>query len=144
MYTSLCTCTNVLVTETETVKLLLGNNNCTCVNIERRGGLGFALSNPDPDDVDIRCPINAAQGYYSPVNCNRFNDSDLTPFFDLRDNPSENSHTMCFGNISKKINGLRLEFFVLRLERCSSTPPYAAREYFRSFEFNGKLYIIIV
>ena len=128
-----------VVTETEVINLLLGNNNCTCVDVERPGGLSFVISNPDPDELDIVCRIHGT-GCYSPVTCNSFNDSGLIPFFQLCDNPPENSHILCFGNISKQLNGSRFELFALKAARCPSTPQYAAREYFKSFEFSGKLY----
>ena len=129
---------NTTVTETETINLLLGNNNCTCVDVERRGGLSFALSNPDPDEVDIVCRVRGT-GCYSPSVCNSFSDSGLVPFFRACDNPSENSHRLCFGNISEQLNGSRFDLFVLKRARCESTPVYTVREYFRSFKLNGKL-----
>ena len=108
--------------------------------MERRGGLGFALSNPYPDQVDILCRVRSKLGCYSPATCKTFNDSGLVPFFHACDNPSENTHTLCFGNISEKLSGSRLDLFVSKRVLCQTdSGPYVAREYFRSFELNGKL-----
>lgn len=127
------------VTETEIVNLLLGNNNCTCVNVERRGGLSFALSNPDPDKMDIVCRVHGTE-CYSPTACRTFNDSGLPPFFHVCDNPPENTHVLCFGNISERLSHLRLDLFALKRVIClTESLQYATREYFRSFELNGKL-----
>ena len=127
------------VTATETVNILLGNNNCTCVDVEHRGGLSFAISNPDTDLADIVCRVHSTDGCYSPAACKTFDDSRLIPFFRACDNPAENSHVLCFDNISEILSDLRLDLFTLKWTRCSSGSSYVAREYFRSFQLNGKL-----
>ena len=130
------------VTATEIVNIWLGNNNCTCIDVERREGLSFAISNPDTNVTDIVCRVRSNGWCYSPAPCQTFKNSTLVPFFHICDNPSENSHALRFGNITKILSGLRLDLFALKLVRCSSGSHYAAREYFKSFQLNGKLIIV--
>lgn len=105
--------------------------------MERQGALGFALSNPEPDQVDIMCRVNA-DGCYSPEVCNKFRNSRFVPFFRVC---NTTTYTLCFGNVSDILNGLKLELFAPKRVICGSglIPFYATREYFRSFELNGEL-----
>ena len=128
------------VNETEIVYLVLGDNNCTCVQIECQGSLNVAISNPASSTPDILCPI-FADDCYNPTDCNGF---DGMSFFQICDDQSENlmGHCMyntCFGNASELLNGTRLDFFVINKTRCGSTQVYYPREYLRSLEMRGKI-----
>ena len=131
------------VTEVETVNVLLGNNNCTCVDIGCYGGLNVAISNPDPNQLDLVCPVYA-KNCYSPEMCTGF---DGIPFFQICEqssNVSECKYNICFGNISEKLNNSRLDFYVSERIICESTfTVYYARRYIRSFEIKGNSFIRI-
>lgn len=129
------------MTETETINLLLGNNNCTCVELESIGGLNFALSVSDPNRVDTMCPIYG-NPCYSPAACGVFNatiNGTVTdPFFRICET-LDNIYTLCFGNVSEYLHGLRLQFFITRRTICSQTSTaYPANTYIRSFDLVGK------
>ena len=117
----------------------MGNNNCSCVELECRGALNVAISNPGVSSMpDVICPV-FAETCYSPAACNRF---DETPFFLICDHQSENSvmdcaYSLCFGNATEELNGTRLDFFALNKTRCDSGLVYYPREYYRSFELRG-------
>ena len=129
------------VTQTEQINLLLGNNNCTSVPMKRQGGLRFAISNPNPDEVDVICPIYApANQCYSPDICNNFNGN---PFFHICEDPSANSYNLSFGNVTRQLNGTRLDFFIITRILCPTSPVYIARTYVRSFELNGECISIL-
>ena len=132
------------MTETETINLLLGNNNCTCIEIECQGALNIAISNPDPSQADILCPVYG-DTCYSPTKCGHFND---TPFFQICENPpqsSECTYNMCFGNnITEQLNGTRLDFFTLNKTICGSATVYSARVYIRSFEIKGNTFKLLL
>ena len=125
------------MTETETINLLLGNNNCTCVEMDCQGGLNVAISNPDPNQLDIVCPVYA-DTCYSPEKCNGFND---TSYFNICEQSSESSeckYKLCFGNISEKLNNSRLDFYVSERSICQETLTlYYARKYIKSLEIQG-------
>ena len=105
-----------------------------------RGALNVAISNPDPNQVDIICPVYGNMSY-SPERCHGFNS---VPFFNIREVSVSNSETsscklnMCFGNVSEVLNNSRLDFFVLEKVICDITV-YTARTYVRSFEIKGEL-----
>ena len=126
------------VTETEIINLLLGNNDCTCVKIDCQGALNIAISNPDPDQSDALCPVftNNASSCYSPRSCHQFND---ISFFQICQNTSNSScvYRICFGNITKQLNGTRLDFFVLKKIICNFSIAYNTRVYIRSLKING-------
>ena len=129
------------MTQTEQIDLLLGNNNCTSVPMERRGGLGFAVSNPNPDEVDVVCPIFRRNQCYSPDACNSFN-GNIDPFFRICEDPSANSYNLLFGNVTRQLNGTRLDFFVTTKTVCP-TSVYFARTYIRSFKLSGECISIL-
>lgn len=137
-------CTLIIaVNETETINVLLGNNNCTCVEIECQGGLNIAISNPDPRQLDIVCPVYTmnAETCYSPEICNGFND---TPYFHICESSSEASgckYDICFGNITEKLNKSRMDLYVSERVICDSIPVpsvYYSRRYIKSFELKGE------
>lgn len=126
------------VTMTETINLYLGNNNCTCVELDCQRGLSFAISNPDPNQVDIICPVYAST-CYSPERCSRFNG---IPFFSICETfehpDSDCKLRMCFGNVSEILNNSRLDFFLSEKVICRNLGTiYFARRYIRSFEIKG-------
>jgi hypothetical protein len=105
--------------------------------MEPRGGLSFAISNLNPDEVDIVCPIYApANQCYSPDACISFNDT-MDPFFRICEDRSLNLYTLLFDNVTRQLNGTRLDFFNTTKIICPSSV-YFTRTYFRSFELNGK------
>ena len=103
-----------------------------------RGALNVAISNFDPNQVDIICPVYG-DTCYSPERCHGFND---TPFFSIcetsESSGSDCKFNLCFGNISKVLNNSRLDFFVSEKVICDITA-YTARRYIRSFEIKGEL-----
>ena len=105
-----------------------------------QGGLNVAISNPDPNQVDIICPVYGNMSY-SPERCYGFNG---VPFFNIREVSVSNSGTstcklsICFGNISEVLNNSRLEFFVSEKVICDITV-YTARMYIRSFDIKGEI-----
>ena len=126
------------VTETETINLLLGNNNCTCVNIECQGALYIVISNNDPNQEDILCPVytSRTRSCYNPSTCHEF---ESTPFFRICENSSDGlecMYNMCFENITEQLNGTRLDFFILNRIICA-IGPYFTRIYIKSFELRG-------
>lgn len=127
------------MTETETINLLLGNNNCSCVNIQCLGGLGIVISNPDLEDA--LCPVYIPDTCYSPSFCGQFQG---TPFFRICENPSESdglgcTYSMCFENITVQLNGTKLDFFTLTRTICRATSTiYVTRTYMSSFEIKGE------
>ena len=134
------------MSETETINLLLGNNNCTCFEMEGIGGLNFALSVSDPNQVDIMCPIYG-DPCYSPAVCNAFKINGISPFFRICET-LDNIYVLCFGNISEYLNGLRLQFFTTRRTICSQLgTAYPVNTYIRSFVLVGKqvhdIYIVL-
>ena len=42
-----------IVSKMEIVNLLLGNNNCMCVEMDCGGALNIAISKPDPSQLDL-------------------------------------------------------------------------------------------
>lgn len=129
---------NIAVSETETVNVLLGNNNCSSVRLESLQELYFAVSNPEPNELDIICPIHIRHGKlcFSPEMCNNFNNSDITSFFRIC-GTAESSFTLYSSNVTEQlIPSLRLDFFTLTKVSC--TPLYYSRTYIRSFEFKGE------
>ena len=108
----------------------------TCVEMDYQGALNVAISNPDPNLVDIICPVYGDM-CYSPERCHGFNE---IPFFSICETlMSENSDgklNMCFGNVSEILNNSRLDFFVSEKVICDITI-YTARTYIRSFEIKG-------
>ena len=129
---------HLAVTKTEIISLVLGDNKCTCIEIECQGSLNVAISNPANSAPDILCPV-FADSCYSPSDCNGF---DGTSFFQICEDRPDNlmnscTYNMCFGNVSEPLNGTRLDFFVLNKTRCGSTLVYHPREYYRSFEIRG-------
>lgn len=127
------------VTETGTINLLLGNNNCSCVNIQCLGSLYAVVSNPDLEDA--LCPVyTLGSTCYSPSFCGQFQG---TPFFRICENRSESdglgcTYSMCFGNITEQLNGTKLDFFVLTRTLCQAASTiYLTRTYIRSFEIKG-------
>ena len=128
---------NYAVTETETINLLLGNNNCTCVEMECQRALNVAISNSDPNQMDIICPVYA-NTCYSPESCRGFNDIPFFTICEVFESPDlECTLRICFGNVSEALNNSRLDFFVSRRVICNTI--YAARTYIKSFEIIGKL-----
>ena len=127
------------VTEIETINLLMGHNNCTCIEMDCQGALNVAISNSDPNQLDIVCPVYG-DTCYSPERCHGFND---TPFFSICETSesSDCKFNLCFGNISEVFNNSRLDFFVSEKVICDITV-YTARRYIRSFEIKGELYHI--
>ena len=126
------------MTETETINLILGNNNCTCIAMECQGALNVAISKPD-SQTDILCPVYG-NTCYTPTRCGHFNDA---PFFRICENPSQSLeciYNMCFGNITEELNGTRMDFFVLNKTICESAPVYSASVYIRSFEIKGNTF----
>ena len=125
-------------TQTEQLNLLVGNNNCTCVDIERHRSLYVAISKPNTNPPDVLCPIYILQDIgscYNPSGCNRFSG---TPFFHICESQNQPaSYNMCFGNITEKLNGTRLDFYILNKTMCDSGAPYPARIYMLSFEISG-------
>ena len=98
--------------------LLLGSNNCMCVEMDCQGALNVAISNPDLNQVDIICPVYGnTMSCYSPERCHGFSD---IPFSRICETSVSNSETsscklnMRFGNISEVLNNSRLDFFYLR------------------------------
>ena len=126
------------VSRTETVNLLLGNNDCTCVEMDCQGALNVAISNPDPNQVDILCPVYG-DTCYSPQICHGFNE---VPFFNICEvsRSSDCKLNICFGNVSEVLNNTRLDFFVSEKVICDITL-YTARAYIRSFEIKGEILI---
>lgn len=128
--------------ETKQLNLLAGNNNCTCVNIECKESLHVAISKPDMRPPDVLCPIyilSSTRSCYSADGCNRFSG---TPFFRICESQnlatsSDCNYNMCFGNITEKLNGTRLDFYELNKTMCESGTPYPARIYVLSFELIG-------
>lgn len=128
------------VNKTERLNLLLGNNNCTCVNIDCHGSLNVAVSNPDSSQADILCPVFTLdpKHCYSPHKCARFT---VTPFFQICKKVQDDSsctYSMCFGNVTEQLNQTRMDFFLLNKTLCESSPLYTARIFIRSFQINGK------
>ena len=113
------------------MNLLLGNNDCTCVEMDCQGALNVAISNPDPNEVDIICPVYG-DTCYSPEICHGFNG---VPFFNICEiSMSENSSckfNLCFRNVSEALNNSRLDFFVSKKVVCDITD-YTARNPLRS------------
>ena len=132
-------CNILAVTETEIISLILGDNNCTCIEIECQRSLNVAISNPVSSVPDVLCPI-FADDCYSPTDCNGFDDTSFFQICDDQPNDLMNSCTynMCFGNVSELLNGTRLDFFVLNKTRCGPTQVYYPREYLKSLEIRGK------
>ena len=135
-----CSYTHI-VNETETINVLLGNNNCTCVEMECQGGLNIAISNPDQGQLDTVCPVYTmhADTCYSPEICNGFND---TPYFHICESSSESSgcnYDICFGNITEKLNNSRMDFYVSERVICDDTlSVYYSRRYIKSFEITDR------
>lgn len=126
------------VTKTETVSLLLGNNNCTCVSMESVGGLSFAISNPKPNEVDVICPIYVPDNQcYNPEVCNNFN-GNIAPFFRICEDPLARIYILCFGNVTGELNRSRIDFFVPTRTFCPTSSVYRTRTYVRSFELSGE------
>ena len=128
------------VSRTETVNLLLGNNDCTCVEMDCQGALNVTISNPDPNEVDIICPVYG-DTCYSPEICHSFIG---IPFFNICETSmSENSKcklNLCFRNVSEALNNTRLDFFISEKVICDTTDTvYTARTYIRSFDIRGEL-----
>ena len=121
--------------ETETIEVLSGYNDCSCVQLESLEDLHFAVSNPNLTKLDIKCGIYASgETCYRPKLCNDIlNNENITDFFRICGN---GPFTLCSGNISKSVDGLRLDFYRLTrmLPSCSSF----IRTYTRSFIFKGK------
>ena len=134
------------MTRTKQLNLLVGNNNCTCVDIECYGSLYVAISKPKnvTNLPDALCPIHISQNTgpcYNPSGCNRLSG---TPFFRVCESqnlPASSgcTYNMCFGNITEELNGTRLDFYVLNKTICDLGALYPARIYMLSFEINGKL-----
>ena len=127
------------VTTTETINLYLGNNNCTCVEMDcQQGPLSIAISNPDPNQEDIICPLYAGT-CYSPERCNRFNGIPFFNICEIFEHPdSDCKLRICFGNVSEILNNSRLDFFLSEKVICGNLGfVYFARRYIRSFEIKG-------
>ena len=104
--------------------------------MECQGALNVAISNPDPNQLDIICPVYE-DTCYSPERCHGFND---IPFFSICETSISGCKlNMCFGNISEILNNSRLDFFVSEKVICDITV-YTARTYIRSFEIKGEFY----
>lgn len=135
---------DISVSGTEIINLLLGNNNCTCIELERIGGLNFAFPVSDPSEVDLMCPIfgNPCYSTASTSRCStlKINGTMIPPFFQICETPTNfETYTLCFGNVSEYLNGLRLQFFTSRRTICPSTGSYyATNTYIRSLELKGK------
>ena len=99
-----------------------------------RGALNVAISNPDPNQVDILCPVYG-DTCYSPQICHGFNE---VPFFNICEvsRSSDCKLNICFGNVSEVLNNTRLDFFVSEKVICDINV-YNARTYIRSFEIEG-------
>ena len=122
------------MTKTEIINLLLGNNNCSCVNIQCLGGLYAVVSSPDLEDA--LCPVySRGSSCYSPSFCGQFQG---TPFFRICQNPSESgcTYSICFENITEQLNGTKLDFFILTRTLCEEII-YITRTYISSFEIKG-------
>ena len=128
------------MTETGTINLLLGDNNCTCVNIQCLGSLYVVVSNPDPNMEDALCPVyTLGSACYNPSVCGQFQG---TPFFRICENPSDGLgctyYSICFENITEQLNGTKLDFFKLTRTICLATSTiYLTRTYISSFEIKG-------
>ena len=125
---------------TETVQLLLGNNNCTHVEIACNGGLHFVATNPNLTLSDITCPAYVLKNgtCFSIDDCFNFNAP--RPFFHICKNPLNNSRcSVFFGNITSELSGVKLFFYKLIGNNCGqSQDPWPTRLYFRSFLLNSK------
>ena len=132
------------MTKTETINLLIGNNNCTCIEMEPQRSLSFAIPNPHVDEMDIKCPIYAsANQCYSPENCNSFRGI-IASFFHICEvsSKSENKiYKLCFDDISEQLNSSRLDFYIVTRTPCPSAISFT-RTYIRSFELSGKQFIL--
>ncbi len=108
-----------------------------------QGALNVAISNPDPNEVDLICPVYGDM-CYSPEICHGFNG---VPFFNICETSmSENlicKLNLCFKNVSEAFNNSRLDFFVSEKVICMDTTVYTARTYIRSFEIRGKLITLL-
>ena len=106
---------------TEAINLFLGNNNCTCVELDcQRGSLSIAISNPDPNQEDIICPVYAGT-CYSPERCHRFNGIPFFSICEIFEHPdSDCKLRICFGNVSETLNNSRLDFFLSEKVICGN------------------------
>ena len=133
---------SVAVTETEKITVLLGSNNCTsCVEIDCHGGLNVAISNPDPSQLDILCPVYSdSSTCFSPDQCHGFRG---TPFFEICEVPSDSQsseckYRLCFDNALENLNNSRVDLFVFDRIVCEETLTlYYARRYIKSYEIKG-------
>ena len=129
------------MTQTERLELLVGNNNCKCVEIKCQGSLYVIISSPNASPPDTLCSIHVNKpSCYSPNECRQFNGT-TAPFFSVCENPlamasTDCTYSMCFGNITEELNGTRLDFLILNKTICASDPVYFARVYIQSFELN--------
>ncbi len=104
------------------------------------GALNVAISNHDPNQEDIICPVYAASTCYSPERCNRFNGIPFFSICEVFEHPhSDCKLRMCFDNVSEILNNSRLDFFLAEKVICrnSAFVIYFARRYIRSFEIKG-------
>ena len=129
---------NIAVNQTEMVSVLLGDNNCSCARLESLQSLYFAVSNPDVNELDVTCPIYTRNNScYSPEICNGFKNEDITAFFRICENSSDNTFSLCSSNVTEQLDGLRLDFYKLtKPSICTSL--YYSRTYIQSFEFKGE------
>ena len=122
------------------MNLLLGNNDCTCIEMDCQGALNVAISNPDPNEVDIICPVYG-NTCYSPEICHGFNG---VPFFNICETSMSSCKlNLCFRNVSEVLNNSRLDFFVSEKVVCDITV-YTARTYIRSFEIRGEIIVHVI
>ena len=135
-------CSTFAVNQTEMVNVLLGDNNCSCARLESLRSLYFAVSNPDVNELDVTCPIHTSDNScYSPETCNGFKNEDITAFFRICENSSDNTFSLCSSNVTEQLDGLRLDFYKLTRPICASL--YYSRTYIQSFEFKGEHNITI-
>ena len=107
-----------------------------------QGALNVAISNPDPNQLDIVCPVYGNMSY-SPERCHGFNDIPFFSIHEISGNLGCKNLNVCFGNISEGLNNSRLDFFVSERTVCvSPLTTYTVRKYTRSFEIRGEIIII--
>lgn len=126
------------VSETDNLYLLLGNNNCTSIEITSETSPIVAISNVDMER-DAVCPITVNETTCeNTVAICGLRDIHISPFFHTCGNLHEPSkYSVHFGNATKRLNGTRLDFYMSRKVYCNQIPQHVTRKYFKSFLIQG-------
>lgn len=122
----------------EIIQVPLESGDCRsyCINISSSTFI-LAISNTPRD---ILCPVYIEKGKncYNHSRCNGFDEAFQWPFFSICRNP-DNDSLMCFTNITKEYDGIKLFFISANRHNCEFTP--SSNLYFRALELqvDGKL-----